>query len=146
MKPPSTTPAVPKTSRYSENDGFVLPTVLVVLAVVFAVGAILLSQVAFAIKANSQYRDYEHCLLTGNSAVAICQANLSSDLQYSGTSGETEAGDGSSYTIAVQHASDTLRQITITSRCKTMTKTFSGQATVDPGNNSVISFNVLLVK
>ncbi len=129
----------------SSNDaGFVLPTVLIILSICLGVSALTLSQSALTVKKDADYLHYEHCLITGESAIEICKSNLESDCEYKGTNGKVKLSDNSIYEIKIARVSDSLRQITIIAQVQDFKKTFSGTAEIDPMTRKPKNFNILL--
>lgn len=145
MKSSFTIQEILKTLK-SNNKGFVLPSVLVVLAIVFCISAILLSKITLSVKENAEYRDHQHCLMIAQSALEECKANIDADPAYSGTNGVLTTADGGSYSIQSQKMSDVLLQITVKGMYKKYTKILSGQAILDPETHQITSFNILLEK
>ncbi len=128
----------------SNDAGFVLPTVLIILSICLGTAALILSQTTLTVKKDTEYLHYEHCIITGESAIEICKANLSNDSAYKGTNGKVKLADNSAYDIKVARVSDSVRQITITSQCENFEKTFSGTAEIDPVTQRLNNFNILL--
>ncbi|MBQ3334450.1 MAG: hypothetical protein IJG85_02490 [Eubacteriaceae bacterium] len=128
----------------SNDAGFVLPTVLIILSISLGIAALTLSQSALNVKKDADYLHYEHCLIAGESAIEICKSNLESDCEYKGTNGIVKLSDNSTYEIKVARVSDNLRQITITAQVRNFKKTFSGTAEIDPMTRKPKNFNFLL--
>lgn len=127
----------------SSNSGTVFPLALIVVAVVLPLGALLLSQVSQSVKNDRDYLAYEHCLLTGESAVEECKSKMTDNSEYQGTGGNVVLDDGGIYSIDVARVSDTLREVTIKSQFEKYYRTYSGSVRCDETGKPV-SFNILL--
>ena len=128
----------------SNDAGFVMPTVLIILSVCLSVSALMLSQSVLTVKKDAEYLHYEHCLIAGESAIEICKSNLANNCEYKGTEGNVKLADNSSYEIKIARVSDNLRQITIIAQYADYKKTFSGTAEIDTNTQKPINFNILL--
>lgn len=112
--------------NHNEN-GFVLPLVLIVIALLAAGAGYVLTQGTVELKANSLNQDYELAILTGKNAMAVLQAELAKDINYSGTSGKIADENGGFYEIHVFRTSEKLRYVEITSEFRTYQKKFCGE-------------------
>ena len=128
----------------SNDDGFVLPTVLIILSICLGVSALTLSQSALTVRKDAEFLHYEHCLIAGESAIEICKSNLEKDCEYKGTNGIVKLPDNSAYEIKIARISDSLRHITITAQVRDFNKTFSGTAEIDPATRKPKNINILL--
>ena len=128
----------------SNDAGFVLPTVLIILSICLGATALMLSHSALTVRKDAEYLHYEHCLTTGESAIEICKSNLTDNSEYKGTDGKVMLADNSAYDIKIARVSDNLRQITIIAQYAEYKKTFSGTAEIDPATQKPTNFNILL--
>lgn len=139
------TPAASIKWSLRSEDGYVLPTVLIILALIFGVSTLLLGQIHSDVAVKSKYLDYEHCLFTAKTAMAQCQGELAADPAYTGTSQQVTLSDGGSYMITVKKTSETLRFVEITAFYKAYTKKYNGSAEIENGTGKLLSFSVKLV-
>lgn len=109
------------------DDGFVLPLVLVVMALLAAGAGYALSQGMAELQANVLNLEYQLCLLTGKNAIAILQAELEEDINYSGSGGKLADENGGSYQIRVLKVSEKLRFVEVTSQYRGYQMNFSGE-------------------
>ncbi|MBU4539784.1 hypothetical protein [uncultured Acetobacterium sp.] len=109
------------------DDGFVLPLVLVVMALLAAGAGYALSQGMAELQANVLNLEYQLCLLTGKNAIAILQAELEEDINYSGSGGKLTDENGGSYQIRVLKVSEKLRFVEVTSQYRGYQMNFSGE-------------------
>lgn len=129
-----------------QNKGYVLVAVLLILSLMLSVSAIMLTQVQFDLKANKQHLDYQTCILSAKSAFDEAEAYLNQDLLYQGTGGLISDKNGGMYSIKVQWASETLREITVESNKGKYVKIFRGKAEIDLEKRKVKKINYLLDK
>lgn len=128
------------------KNGFVLPLVLIVIAFLAAGAGYVLSQGMAELQANSLNQDYQLCILTGKNAMAILQAELEKDINYSGSSGKVIDENGGSYEIDVFKTSEKLRYVEITSGFRAYQKKFCGELellpeTAEPPSSKIVRFN-----
>lgn len=109
------------------QKGFVLPLVLVVIAILAAAASSILTWGMAELEANILNQDYELCILTGKNAMAILQAELEEDVNYAGTNGKAYDENGGYYEIRVHKTSEKLRFVEVESEFRTYQKTFSGE-------------------
>ncbi|MBI4858280.1 MAG: hypothetical protein HY818_16215 [Acetobacterium woodii] len=109
------------------EDGFILPLVLVVIALLAGGVAYILTQGMAELQANTLNQDYQLCILTGKNAMAILQAELEDDVNYSGTNGRVADENGGTYQIRVFKTSESLRYVEVESDYKTYQKKFTGE-------------------
>lgn len=109
------------------EDGFILPLVLVIIALLAGGVAYILSQGLTELQANTLNQDYELCILTGKNALAVGQAELANNVNYSGTNGKIADANGGYYQISVNKISDKLRYIEVSSVFKGYQKSFGGE-------------------
>lgn len=114
------------------EKGFVLPLVLIVIVLLTAGAGYSLTQGIVELKANVINQDYELCILTGKNAIAILQAELEEDVNYSGTNGKVADENGGFYEIRVFKTSEKLRYVEITSDFCDYRKKFSGEIELIP--------------
>ncbi|AFA49387.1 hypothetical protein [Acetobacterium woodii] len=109
------------------EDGFILPLVLVIIALLAGGVAYILSQGLTELQANTLNQDYELCILTGKNALAVAQAELADNVDYTGTSGDVADANGGHYQITVNKIADNLRDIEVSSTFKGYQKSFGGE-------------------
>ncbi len=109
------------------EEGFILPLVLVVIALLAGGVAYLLSQGLTELQANKLNQDYQLCLLTGKNAMAVARAELADDVDYAGTSGNVADANGGHYQITVNKISENLRDIEVSSAFNGYQKSFRGE-------------------
>ncbi|WP_026396096.1 hypothetical protein [Acetobacterium malicum] len=109
------------------QKGFVLPLVLVVIAILAAAAGSILTWSTAELEANILNQDYELCILTGKNAMAILQAELEEDVNYEGTNGKVLDENGGYYEIRVYKTSEKLRFVEVASQFRTYQKAFSGE-------------------
>ncbi|MBK5243508.1 MAG: hypothetical protein JJE18_00530 [Eubacteriaceae bacterium] len=130
----------------NNQKGFVLPLVLVCLALLTSGASIFLARESAELKANGMNRDYELCIFTAKNAMAVAQASLGEDPNYTGTEGWPEDENGGTYTIKITKISETLRYLDIESQYKTFTKKFTGELEIIPDNSGLNKPEIRLVK
>nr|WP_320026770.1 hypothetical protein [uncultured Acetobacterium sp.] len=128
------------------EDGFILPLVLVVIALLAGGVAYILTQGMAELQANTLNQDYQLCILTGKNAMAILQAELEDDVNYSGTNGKVSDENGGTYQIRVFKTSENLRYVEVESDYKTYQKKFAGEIELkakEAGSlkGSIVKFN-----
>ncbi|WP_373483450.1 hypothetical protein [Acetobacterium sp.] len=131
--------------RHNKN-GFVLPLVLVVIALLAAGAGYVLTQGMAELQANTLNQDYELCILTGKNAMAILQAELEKDVNYSGTNGKVSDENGGFYEIHVFKTSEKLRYVEVACELRAYQKKFSGEIelmpeTAEPPSGKIVKFN-----
>lgn len=128
------------------EDGFILPLVLVVIALLAGGVAYILTQGMTELQANVLNRDYQVCILTGKNGIAIVQAELEEDINYSGTNGKVSDENGGTYQISVFKTSENLRYVEVESAYKSYQKKFAGEIELKSEGagtlkGSIIKFN-----
>lgn len=128
------------------EEGFILPLVLVVIALLAGGVAYILTQGMAELQANTLNQDYQLCILTGKNAMAILQAELEDDVNYSGTNGRVADENGGTYQIRVFKTSESLRYVEVESDYKTYQKKFTGEIelkakSVGALKGSIVKFN-----
>ncbi|VUZ27481.1 Uncharacterised protein [Acetobacterium wieringae] len=130
----------------TNKNGFVLPLVLVVVALMAAGAGHALTRGMAELQANVHNQDYQLSILTGKNALAILQAELEKDVNYSGTNGKQTDENGGFYEIRVFKTADHLRYVEVKSEYRDCQKNFSGaielqpDLTAEPGGQ-IIKFN-----
>lgn len=114
------------------ENGFALPLVLVVMALLTAGAGYSLTRGITELQANSLNQDYQLCILTGKNAMAILQAELEKDVNYSGGSGKAFDENGGFYQIRVFKTSEKLRYVEVESEFHAYQKKFSGEIELMP--------------
>lgn len=132
--------------KINNEDGFILPLVLVVIALLAGSVGYILTQGMEELHANSLNQDYELCILTGKNAIAIVQAELEENTSYSGTNGTITDENGGTYQISVFKTAENLRYVEIESDYKSYQKKFSGEIELqslaeESTKGSIIEFN-----
>lgn len=132
--------------KINNEDGFILPLVLVVIALLAGSVGYILTQGMEELHANSLNQDYELCILTGKNAIAIVQAELEENTSYSGTNGTITDENGGTYQISVFKTVENLRYVEIESDYKSYQKKFSGEIELqslaeESTKGSIIEFN-----
>lgn len=130
----------------NNQAGFVLPLVLVSLALLASGVSFYLAQETGQLRANVLNRDYELCILTAKNAVAVAQASLGEELNYTGTQNKVIDENGGTYTIKITELSETLRYLEIESCYKTFTKQFIGELEIIPDHSGINKPEIRLVK
>jgi len=119
--------------KLSNNEnGFILPLVLVVIALLAAGAGYVLTRGISELQANTLNQDYQLCILTGKNAMAVLQAELERDVNYSGTGQAIFDENGGVYQIRVIKTSETLRYVEITSSYRSNQKKFGGEIVLEP--------------
>lgn len=113
--------------RNRNEDGFVLPLVLVVIALLAAGASYNLTRGMAELQANTLNQDYQLCILTGKNAMALLQAELEENINYTGTSGKVSDENGGYYEIHVFKISEKRRYVEIKSDYRGYQKDFSGE-------------------
>lgn len=109
------------------EEGFILPLVLVVIALLAGGVGYILTQGMAELRANTLNQDYELSILTGKNAMAILQAELEENVNYSGTNGEVSDENGGTFQIRVFKTAANLRYVEVESTYKTYQKKFAGE-------------------
>lgn len=130
----------------NNQKGFVLPLVLVSLALMASGVSFFLARESGQLRANVMNRDYELCILTAKNAMAVARASLGEDLNYTGTQNEVMDENGGTYTIKITDLSETLCYLDIESQYKTFTKKFTGELEIIPDNSGINKPEIRLVK
>jgi len=130
----------------NQNDkGFVLPMVLVVIAILAAGAGYILTRGMAELQANTLNQDYQLCILTGKNAMAVVQAELEEDVDYSGTSGKVSDENGGFYEIRIFKTSEKLRYMEVKSEYRAYQKKFSGEIELIPEtaapSGQIVKFN-----
>ena len=125
------------------EDGFILPFVLVVIALLAGGVAYSLTQGMAELQANKLNQDYQLCILTGKNAMAILQAELEEDLNYSGTNGKVSDENGGTYQIRVFKTSENLRYVEVESDYKTYQKKFTGEIELKSEGAGVLKSSIV---
>lgn len=132
--------------KLSHNEnGFVLPLVLVVMAIMAAGTGCMLTRGTAELQANALNQDYQLCILTGKNAMAVLQAELEEDINYSGTSGKVFDENGGFYEIRIFKTSEELRYMEMQSEYRDYHKKFSGEIELIPEtlapSGQIVKFN-----
>jgi hypothetical protein len=134
-------------SKLSHNEnGFVLPLVLVVIVILAAGAGYMLTRGMAELQANALNQDYQLCILTGKNAMAVLQAEIEEDVNYSGTSGKVSDENGGFYEIWIFKTSEELRYVEIKSEYRAYQKKFSGEIELIPDtaiapSGQIVKFN-----
>lgn len=118
-----------------DQNGFILPLVLVVIALLAGGVGYLLTQGLAELQANVKNQDYELCILTGKNAMAMAQAKLAEDVHYPGTAGTVSDENKGRYSITVTEASESLRVVEIKSQFGEYRKRIYGELVIIPDSN-----------
>lgn len=134
--------------RMSINNerGFILPLVLVVIALLAAGVGYLLNQGIAELNANVLNQDYELCVLTGKNAMAVVQSELEDNINYTGTDGKVSDENGGNYVIKITKTAENLRFVEIESEYGRYSKNFAGEIEITPKEEEadkamIIKFN-----
>lgn len=119
----------------NNEDGFILPLVLVAMALLAGSVGYLLTQGIAELQANVLNQDYELCILTGKNAMAVAQAELENDVHYVGTAGMVSDENRGSYSITVAEASENLRIVDINSQYGDFRKEIYGELEIMPDSD-----------
>jgi len=130
----------------NNQKGFVLPLVLVCMALLTSGVSIFLARETAELKANVMNRDYQLCVFTAKNAMAVAQASLGEDLNYTGTKGVAEDENGGTYSIKITLMSGNHRFFDIESQYKTFKKKFTGELEIIPDNNGLNKPEIKQVK
>lgn len=130
----------------NNQKGFVLPLVLVSLALMASGVSFFLAQETAELKADVMNRDYEFCILTAKNAMAVAQASLGEDLNYTGTENSVKDENGGTYFIKITGMSETLCFFDIESQYKTFTKQFTGELEIIPDSSGINKPEIRSVK
>jgi type II secretory pathway pseudopilin PulG len=107
------------------KSGFVLPIVLVVMALLAGSAGIVLAEVQKEIQTDVKYRDYQISILTAKNALARMQSELYTDSDFTGCETTTDP-NGGTYIITVNKVSETLRFFEIDAYCSDYSKKMTG--------------------
>ena len=113
--------------RYQNDQGFVLPLVLVAVAIMAAGVGYVLTRGLSELQANTQNQDYQLCILTAKNAMAILQAELEEDINYTGTATKVADENGGYYQIRVSVLSEKLRFVEVDSEFGSYHQSFNGE-------------------
>lgn len=134
--------------RKSINNerGFILPLVLVVIALLAAGVGYLLTQGLAELNANVLNQDYELCILTGKNAMAVVQSELEDNINYTGTAGKVSDENGGNYVIKITKIAENLRFVAIESEYGRYSTSFAGEIEITPKEEEtdkamIIKFN-----
>lgn len=131
--------------KLRNENGFILPLVLVVIAVLAGGVAYILTQGMAELHANTLNRDYELCILTGKNAMAVLQSELEEDINYVGTDGKVADDNGGTYLIRVFKTADKIRYIEVECDYKSYHQGVTGQIELsedtETQKGSIIQFN-----
>lgn len=131
-------------SNQNEN-GFVLPLVLVAIAILAAGAGYMLTRGMAELQANVLNQDYQLCILTGKNAMAVLQAELEEDVNYSGTGAKVADENGGFYEIKIFKTSEKLRYMEVKSEYRAYQKKFSGEIELIPDaaapSGQIVKFN-----
>ena len=130
----------------NNEKGFILPLVLVVIALLAGGVGYLLTQGIAELHANVLNQDYELCVLTGKNAMAVVQAELENNIHYHGTAAMENDENGGSYSIAVTEASENLRVVEIKSRYGDFKKGITGEIEIMPASEETDKGKILSFK
>ena len=147
MKSLLPSPWVHKPFRKNEQ-GAVLPLVIVVMLLVFSLGGAMLTASALAFKESSDYRNYQVAVLLGKNAVEECRAALAKDVNYLGTKGTRKDPDGSLVKITVPRLASKTKTVTVQVNYKGYRRFYRGTATFssdDFQTASLVSLTMHLV-
>lgn len=130
---------------HNEN-GFVLPLVLVVMAILAAGAGYMLTRGTAELQANTLNQDYQLCILTGKNAMAVLQAEIEEDVNYSGTNGKVFDENGGLYEIWIFKTSEKLRYMEVKSEYHDYQKKFCGEIELIPDataapSGQIVKFN-----
>ncbi|MGV8907169.1 MAG: type IV pilus modification PilV family protein [Acetobacterium sp.] len=132
--------------QWHNQKGFVLPLVLVGIALMTSGVFIFLAQQSAELKANVMNRDYQLCIFTAKNAMAVAQASLGEDPGYPGTTGLTEDENGGHYSIMITSLAENKRFFDIESHYKSFTKKFTGEFEIISDGNAIKKSEITLVK
>ncbi|MBC3797841.1 hypothetical protein [Acetobacterium tundrae] len=121
----------------NNEKGFILPLVLVVIALLAGGVGYLLTQGMVELKANVLNQDYELCILTGKNAMAVARSELENDINYSGTNGIQADENGGNYSIVITVVSENCRFIDVKSNYRDFHKKFNGEIEIIPKNDEI---------
>jgi len=121
----------------NNQEGFVLPLVLVCIALMTSGVSIFLAQQTTELRANVMNRDYQLCIFTAKNAMAVAQASLGEDFNYPGTAGLKRDENGGNYRIRITSLSETKRFFDIESHYKTFAKQFTGEFEIIKDSNEL---------
>ena len=130
----------------NNQKGFVLPLVLVCLALLTSGVSIFIARESAELKANVMNRDYQLCVFTAKNAMAVAQASLGEDLNYAGTEGLAEDENGGTYSIEINEMFENQRVFEIESHYKTFTKKFTLELEIIPDSNGLAKPEIKQVK
>lgn len=80
--------------KLQDSAGYVLPLVLIIMALVFTLGTIWLKNVRYSTAMSRRYREHETALVVMESATAVCKANMTVNADYDGTDGFVSTENG----------------------------------------------------
>lgn len=116
-------------------NGFVLPLVLVVVALLAGGIGYLLTKGIDELHANTRNREYAICVLTGKNALETVKAELEDNIDYVGTNGKVYDENGGAYGISVYKTAENIRYVTVISEYHGFQKKFEGQLELEPKEN-----------
>lgn len=133
------------------EKGFVLPLVLVVMALLAAGAGYALTRGMTELQANTLNQDYQLCILTAKNAMAILEAELEEDVNYAGSNGKVHDDNGGDYQIRVFKTAERLRYVEVESEFNSYHKTFSGEIELLPETEAapagqIVKFNWKMVE
>ena len=132
--------------RINNERGFILPLVLVVIALLAGGIGYLLTQGIAELHSNVLNQDYALCILTGKNAMAVVQAELENNTHYDGTAAIVNDENGGSYSIAVAEASENLRVVEIKSQYGDFKKEMTGEIEIMPASEEADKGKILSFK
>ncbi|MGL4607850.1 MAG: hypothetical protein ACRCU3_10350 [Eubacteriaceae bacterium] len=113
--------------RINEKEGgFVLPIVIVILALLLGSGGYFLGKVGEEFRINKENRDYQLCILTGYNAISLAQSALWINQEYKGEEGFESDSNGGVYSIRVFIISKEKRSFEIITQLGRFKKRFHG--------------------
>lgn len=130
----------------NNENGFILPFVLVVIALLAGGVGYLLTQGITELHANVINQDYELCILTGKNALAVVQAELEENINYPGTGGKVPDENGGEYSILITKKTENIRLVDINSQFQSYSEKFVGEIELIPKEDeadkaAVVKFN-----
>lgn len=130
------------------DAGYVLPAVLVVLALVFTLGMAYLRNAQVSLEMSRAYLAHENAVTIADSATAICRGRLSEDSHYTGTNGKVKTAEGGNYQIIIGGEGDEenpdhfQKTVEITATCAGATCQRIGVAVFEEGKLKQLYFEV----
>lgn len=117
------------------SNGFVLPLVLIVLALLAGGIGYILTKGIDELHANIRNQDYAICVLTGKNAIETVKAELEDNINYLGTNGKICDENGGVYEISVYKTAENSRYVEVIIEYNDFQKKFDGQIELVPKEN-----------